>query len=241
MTIQAKILAHYKSRSSETADDHMHIGGKKATAYFAEKMAFSAGEKVLDIGAGLGGPARFFAQHYGVSVTGIDLSPDNIASARALSTGMPIQFDVGDGLGLPYQDGTFDAALTMHVGMNVDDKPGFYHEIARVLKRGGRLGIYDIMRAESGGDLAYPLPWATDSQTSFLELPDNIEGYLKDSGFKILYKEDRLSFALEALFRLLSNPDITLSEERRKLLQNLLENLENKCCAPCIFIAERLE
>lgn len=240
MTIQDKIQAHYKSRSHETADDHMHIGGKKATAQFAEKMNFKAGERVLDIGCGLGGPARFIAQEYGVSVTGMDLSPDNIAAAKALSTGLSITFDVGDGLGLPYEDQSFDVALTMHVGMNVPDKAGFYREIARILKPGGRLGVYDVMKTGSES-LTYPLPWAEDAQTSFLEPADSVMEHLKAAGFSITAQECRHDFALEALGKLLSNPEITMSDERRGLLQNLLENLETKRCSPCIFIAERLE
>ncbi|HRQ60832.1 MAG TPA: methyltransferase domain-containing protein [Alphaproteobacteria bacterium] len=238
--IRGKIQDHYKARSHETADDHMHIGGKKATAHFAEKINFKPGEKVLDIGCGLGGPARFIAQEYGVSMAGIDLSPDNIASAKALSTGLSINFDVGDGLGLPYENSAFDAALTMHVGMNVPDKAGFYREIARILKPGGRLGVYDVMKT-GDAPLSYPLPWAEDSQTSFLESADAIEEHLKNAGFLISAHECRHDFALESLGKLLSNPEISMSDERRSLLQNLLENLENWRCSPCIFIAERLK
>lgn len=240
MTIQTKIQDHYKPRSGETSDDHMHIGGKKATAYFAEKMGFKAGENVLDIGCGLGGPARFFAQNYDIQIRGIDLSPDNIRAAQSLSTGLAIEFDVGDGLGLPYESGAFDTALTMHVGMNVPDKAGFYKEIARVLKPGGRLGVYDIVKT-SEGDLCYPLPWASTSETSFLEATEAMELYLRQAGFSISYQENRHDFALEVLGKLLSNRDIVLSAERRALLENLLENLKNGLCSPTIFIAERLE
>lgn len=240
--IEDKIVAHYKTRSAMPGDDHMHIGGKKATAYFSEKMGFKAGESVLDIGCGLGGPARYIAEHYQARVTGLDLSPDNIDAARALSRGLDIQFDLGNGKDLPYAKGSFDAALMMHVGMNIADKGPVYKAVHTVLKQGGRLGIYDIMSMPAKpGALRFPLPWAEDMQTSFLEAPDVVEGYIQNAGFRILEKENRHDFALTSLGHLLENAEITLPDERRSLLSNLRDSLQEGLCAPYIFIAERLE
>lgn len=240
MSIQAKVQEHYKNRSTETADDHMHIGGKKGTAYFAEKMNFKTGESLLDVGCGLGGPARFVAETYGVSVTGVDLSPDNISSARALSAGLPLRFDMTDGESLPYENDTFDAAMVLHVGMNVPDKAGFYKEISRILKPGGRLGVYDILKTGDSA-LTYPLPWAQDSSTSFLESAEIIQAYIEGAGLNISYKENRYNFALESLKKILSSIEITMSAERRNLLGNLLENIKEERCSPYIFMAERMK
>ncbi|MCD8519740.1 MAG: class I SAM-dependent methyltransferase [Alphaproteobacteria bacterium] len=199
MNIQSQIQDHYKARISDPSDDHMHIGGKKATAHFAEKMAFKKGESVLDVGCGLGGPARFVAENYDVYVTGIDLSPDNVSAARALSTGLNLRFDLGDGQGLPYEIAAFDAAMVLHVGMNVPDKAALYREIARVLKPGGRLGVYDIFETKVSDDFIFPMPWAKTPETSFLERPDIVRGYMEQAGFRVISEENRYDFAVGAL------------------------------------------
>ncbi|MCD8566424.1 MAG: class I SAM-dependent methyltransferase [Alphaproteobacteria bacterium] len=240
MNIQAKIQEHYKDRLTKTSDDHMHIGGKKATIYFAEKMGFKPGQTLLDVGCGLGGPARFVAETYDVSVTGVDLSPDNINGARALSAGLSLHFDVTDGKNLPYEDSSFDSTMVLHVGMNVPEKSGFYKEIARILKPGGRLGVYDIMLISDERDLRFPLPWASTSETSFLESPEAIEAYIKQAGFTILLKENRSDFAKESLHKLLTHPDLAPPPERRSIFENLLHNIESGLCSPYIFIAERM-
>lgn len=228
-----KIRAHYKT----AFDDHMHIGGKAGTAYLGEKMGFKAGESVLDIGSGTGGPARFMAAEYGVRMTGIDLSPDYIAAAQAM--GGDIRFDLGNGRDLPYEDGSFDAVLMMHVGMNVADKKSLYAEAYRVLKDGGRVGLYDVMRVSDAENFTFPVPWAEDADTSFLEDYKVIEAMLREIGFRITLSENRYDFALESLGKLLCRDDIHLPPDRLLAVGNLYKNLTSSLCTPYLILCEK--
>jgi cyclopropane fatty-acyl-phospholipid synthase-like methyltransferase len=108
------------------AYDEFHIGGRAATEYLSERMMFEKGASCLDVGCGIGGPARYMAKHYDVDVTGIDLTPEFIVMAKELSSALGdsgnTKFDAGSALDMPYADGSFDCATQFHVGMNIEDK-----------------------------------------------------------------------------------------------------------------------
>jgi SAM-dependent methyltransferase len=129
--------------------DEFHLGWHPATLAFAESMGIGPGMRVLDIGAGLGGPARHFAR-LGATVEGIDLTPEYVAAGRALTEASGLAHRVtlqeGDALALPFEVGAFDAATLLHVGMNIADKAALFAEAARVLRPGGRFGLYEVMR-----------------------------------------------------------------------------------------------
>lgn len=150
--------------------DQFHARGLDATKELAEALDLTGGETFLDVGCGFGGPARFLAGHYGCHVTGIDLTPAYIDIAKILAerTGLEeyLMFVQGDALELPFPEESFDAAWMMHVGMNIEDKARLHAGIHRVLKPGGKLAVYDILRG-SGEPMTYPLPWARTPQTSF--------------------------------------------------------------------------
>ena len=130
------------------------------------------GMHLLDVGSGLGGPARYFARYQGCRVTGIDLTEEFVAVARTLTSrlGMDgqISFQQGSALSMPFAAASFDVATLLHVGMNIADKDRLFSEVRRVVKPGGIFGIYDQMR-EADGELAFPVPWASVPQTSFVE------------------------------------------------------------------------
>lgn len=132
--------------------DEFHIGGAQATADLLAKLDLRADLDVLDIGSGVGGPARTIARTYGCRVAGVDLTPHFVETSRALSAmaGMAdrVRFDVGSALALPFPDRSFDAALLLHVGMNVPDKSLLFRETRRVLRDGGTFAIYDVMRTK---------------------------------------------------------------------------------------------
>src|SRR5260370_6344970 len=65
--------------------DQFHVRGLAATRELAEALGIDAGASLLDVGCGLGGPARFLAATYGCHVTGIDLSQPFIEAARMLT------------------------------------------------------------------------------------------------------------------------------------------------------------
>jgi ubiquinone/menaquinone biosynthesis C-methylase UbiE len=178
--------------------DEFHIGGRRATEPFVESLKLSKGSRVLDLGCGLGGPARFVAATTGAHVTGIDLTPEFVEAGRALTewTGLAGQIELVEGsiLELPFEDVSMDAAYMIHVGMNIADKAGIAREAARVLKPGGIFAIYDVMQVGTG-QMEYPAPWASSEGQSALAPPETYEAALKSVGFEVGERIDRTAFA----------------------------------------------
>ena len=102
--------------------DEFHIRGRKATLELGEKMNLNARSHVLDIGSGLGGPARTLAEIYGCRVTGVDLTQAFCDAATAMSdwVGLDsrVSFKQGNATNLPFENQTFDAAMTIHAPKN---------------------------------------------------------------------------------------------------------------------------
>jgi SAM-dependent methyltransferase len=173
--------------------DEFHIRGRAATLEIIEALDITADSHVLDLGSGLGGPARAVAELTGCTVTGVDLTPEFCEVATALSewTGLSgrTSFQTGDATATGLPDAAVDAALTVHVAMNIPDKPALYAEAFRVLRPGGRFVVYDVLQGE-GGDIHYPVPWANDSSTSFLATPDATRDLLATAGFDVLSEVD---------------------------------------------------
>ncbi len=173
--------------------EDMHVGGRQATERFAGALPLQPGMELLDIGSGLGGAARYLALAYGCRVTGIDLTASLVAAARVLSErvgmGDRVRFEEASALDLPFPDEIFDGAYTIHVGMNVADKPRFYGEAFRVVKPGGFFALYDVVRLM--GDPDYPVPWAEVSETSHLATPETLESLLHEAGFEVRELIDR--------------------------------------------------
>ena len=173
--------------------DEFHIRGRAATAEIVEALSLAADSHVLDLGSGLGGPARTLAEVTGCTVTGIDLTAEFCEVATALSqwTGLSdrTRFDVGDATATGLPEAAVDAALTVHVAMNIADKPALYAEAFRVLRPGGRFVAYDVLQGE-GGDVLYPVPWANDPSTSFLATAEDMRQLLSTAGFEVLSEVD---------------------------------------------------
>jgi ubiquinone/menaquinone biosynthesis C-methylase UbiE len=177
----------------KTADlaavDEFHIRGRKATLELGEKMILNAQSHVLDIGSGLGGPARTLAEAYGCRVTGVDLTQAFCDAATVMSDwvglGSRVSFKQGDAANLPFGNQTFDAAMTIHVAMNIAAKDKMYLEARRVLKPGGVFAVYDVLQGE-GGEVLYPVPWARDPSISHVARPDEMKRLLAEAGFKLV-------------------------------------------------------
>ena len=180
--------------------DQFHGRGVVATEELVALLKPQAGERLLDIGSGIGGPARWIAAKFGCRVTGVDLTPEFCAAAEALNavTGLAdrVTFLNGSALDLPVPDGTFDAAYSQNVIMNIADKRRFYREAFRALRAGGRLALSNLCAGQKG-DPYYPVPWATTAETSFLATQDEMRADLAASGFEIAHFEDTTAATVE--------------------------------------------
>lgn len=172
--------------------DQFHTRGLAATAELAKLADITAGMSVLDVGSGVGGPARFLAATYGCRVTGVDLSEPFVEAARYLTErtgqGGQLSFQTASALELPFNDGRFDIVLLQHVAMNISDRGRLYREIRRVLKSGGRFATFDVVL--SSGEPHYPLPWARTPAKSFLLTIDATREAIESAGFRMLAWQD---------------------------------------------------
>jgi ubiquinone/menaquinone biosynthesis C-methylase UbiE len=189
------------------AVDEFHVGGLEATQELAKNMELRAGLRLLDVGSGIGGPARYFAAEHGCAVTGIDLTEEFVRVARSLTKRTKLdglaEFRQGSALELPFDAGKFDGAYMIHVGMNIADKAGIFREVRRVLKADGLFTIYDIVRVGDGA-IKYPVPWALSGETSFVGTVKEYSDALQDAGFRIAQERGRAAFAIEFTERVIA-------------------------------------
>ncbi|MDJ0354598.1 class I SAM-dependent methyltransferase [Paenarthrobacter sp. PH39-S1] len=184
--------------------DEFHIGGIKATEDLASSAGIHSGSRVLDVGSGIGGPARHFAHRFGATVHGVDLTPEFVQVARSLTelTGLggQVTFSQGSALALPFGDDEFDVATMLHVGMNIDDKAALFAEVFRVLKPGGVFAVYDVMRM-SDDEPTFPLPWSTVPADSFVGTPLEYSEGMEAAGFAVDSERNRRDFGIAFMER----------------------------------------
>jgi ubiquinone/menaquinone biosynthesis C-methylase UbiE len=277
MTVERTVIEHYRHGTLEedmlkalaaagkdidrlTPDDlapvdEFHIGGRRATVDFASELAPAADMHLLDIGSGLGGPARYFAQAYRCRVTGLDLSEEYVAVAGALAQRVgladQVSYRQGNALDLPFDDATFDGAYMMHVGMNIADKARLYSEVHRVLKPGGAFGLYDVMRINEGL-FSYPVPWSSGEETNFIETPATYRALLSAEGFEVVKERDRRQLAVDFYRERMANAakragrpllsvPIYMGANAAKKVANMNELLERGTIAPVEMICRRVE
>ena len=230
--------------------DEFHLGGLPVTAALAEDLGLAPRMHVLDVGCGIGGPARYFAEVHKCRVTGIDLTEEFVQVAAELTRrcGLAdrVTFRHGSALDLPFDDGSFDAATLIHVGMNIADKARLFEEVRRVLKPGDLFCAYEVMRAGEG-DLPYPMPWAQSTETSFVETPETYRRLLSAAGFKIEREENRRAFVLKLAREMRAkiekdglpalNQHVIIGPAARERLGNVMATLEHGTIAPVEMIA----
>jgi len=182
--------------------DHFHGRGVVATEELAALLKPLPGERILDIGSGVGGPARWIAAKFGCHVTGVDLTPEFCEAAEALNAaaGMTDRVTIkpGSATNLPLPDTSFDRAYSQNVVMNIADKKQVYREAFRVLRPGGMLALSNIC-AGATGEPFFPVPWATTPATSFLATPEQTRADLVATGFEIVSFRDTTDALLPAV------------------------------------------
>ncbi|SDD63739.1 Methyltransferase domain-containing protein [Ruegeria marina] len=176
-----------------------------------------------------------------MSVVGVDLTAEFCDAATELSRWVGLsdktKFQQGDALNLAFDDCEFDAAITVHVAMNIENKMRMYEEARRILSAGGTFAVYDILRG-AGEDILYPVPWARDPSISHLATPDEMETLLADAGFEIVRVIDSTEDSLQwleartaqtgAAKPLPVTTELLFGPEFREMTQNQLRGLKER-------------
>jgi ubiquinone/menaquinone biosynthesis C-methylase UbiE len=233
--------------------DEFHIGGRQATIDFAAEMGVRPGMRLLDIGSGLGGAARFFAGERGCRVEGIDLTDEYVAVANDLArrAGLSgaVSYRQGSALDLPFDAASFDGAYMLHVGMNIEDKARLFAGARRVLKPGGIFGVYDVMRTGDGdGDVSFPVPWATTAVTSFVRPPAEYRALLHAASFEVVKERDRRDFAIDFFQQMRARAaqsdgppplglHLVMGTDFAVKTANMIDNLQRGLIAPTEIVA----
>ena len=232
--------------------DEFHLGGIEATEHFMPQLGIEPGTQWLDVGSGIGGAARHIADRGKCGVTGIDLVPEFCAVADLLTEKVglveKVKFHQGSALAMPFADGCFDGAYTMHVAMNIEDKPALYREVHRVLKPEAIFGVYDILAGPAPDPLVFPVPWASSAKTSFLASIGEMVVLLELAGFEILVRTDRTGFAREFFERMRQRAaaglpalgiHIVMGEGYKEKIGNLRTNIDGGRCSPWEIVCRR--
>jgi SAM-dependent methyltransferase len=134
-----------------------HVNEPEAVRHFLAAVDPRHDENALDVACGPGLLARAFAPHVGEYV-GVDLTPAMVNKAGAIVHEAGIRnarFEIADALRLPFEANTFDLVLTRLALHHMPDPRRAVQEMARVLRPGGRLGVFDITTSEVAAEAEY--------------------------------------------------------------------------------------
>ena len=233
--------------------DEFHVGGRQASEHFLDQLDLTGGKHILDVGCGLGGPARFAAGRYHCRVDGIDLTSEYVETGQLICkwVGLAdrISLHQGSALSMPFDDGAFDGAYMLHVGMNIEDKAKLCAEVGRVLRPGAKFGIYDIMKT-GDGELTFPVPWATTAASSAVASPGQYRSALQAAGFEVTTELNRRDFAVAFFDQLRARTmaaggppplglHVLMGRNAPDKIQNMIRNIADGRIAPVELIARK--
>jgi SAM-dependent methyltransferase len=231
------------------AGDEFHIGGRAATSALFDQLGWRPGVQVMDVGCGIGGPARYLARHREARVTGVDLTPEFVEVARELtrSCGLAdsVDFQVGNALELPIPDGGVRCGLPAACRDEHRGQGAVFGEVRRVVRPGGWFAVYDVMRV-SAGEIDYPVPWARDVEASFVAEPQTYRRLLAEAEFRVKHERDRREFGIEFFSRMrtsptqgppLLRPHIVIGHDFATKVANLVEAIQRGLLAPTEMIS----
>ncbi len=232
--------------------DHFHARGFPATKDLADALPIGAGNRLLDIGCGIGGPARYLAQRFDCTVEGIDITAPFVAAGNRLTEMVGLSGLVtirqGDGQRLPYADASFDGAYAQHVTMNVADRAGFFGEAFRVLRPGSFFALTEHGLGEAG-DPHHPLPWSDDGSGAYLLSPAETVALLGRAGFADIECTDTGAAYLQGYRRAIALAEagetspfgvhILLGKAAPQKVRNAARNIEERRTHPVQIICRR--
>ena len=230
------------TRDDLSTFDEFHIGGLPETRNLANQVgSLSADSHVLDIGSGLGGPARTLAAEYGCQVTGLDLTLEYVQAAAMLTkrVGLDhlVSFRHGNALDMPFGDDTFDGVWSQFAGMNIADKATLYQQVQRVLKPGGFLAFHEVMAGEHS-ELHYPVFWANQADMNHLANASEIRSLLSRLGFREAFWKDLTQYSVDWFQKMMaarsveksSKPplgfNVFIADDVAQKAANVIRNLE---------------
>lgn len=245
------------TRDDISSFDEFHIRGREATRELASLAGVEAESRLLDVGCGVGGPARTLAAEFGCEVTGLDIVEEYCRAAEHFTERVglsdTVRFDQGNALDLPFEDEQFDAIWFEHTLMNIEDKGRVFEETSRVLKPGGTLALYEIC-AGTGGDPVFPVPWASDPSLSYLETPDRQREIILGRGFdEVTWRdvtEPSLGWFRDVVASMRSRPadappplglNLLMGEETPTKATNVVRNLEEDRIVVVQGVYERVD
>ncbi|MFI2652195.1 SAM-dependent methyltransferase [Micromonospora fulviviridis] len=161
---------------------------RRITRKVADAVGLGAGERVLDAGCGVGGPAVQLAEEYGAEVTGVTISAVQVVEARKRAESSPaaarIVFAHGDYTRLPFADDSFDVVVAIESLMHARDLAAPLAEFRRVLRPGGRLAVADCTREAHVGPERAARFMETFQIGQLLSVPEWTAG-LQEVGFDV--------------------------------------------------------
>ena len=136
-------------------------GGEDTTAKFCSELELRPGQKVLEIGCGVGGSSFYMARHFGVDVFGIDLSQNMISIAKDYwnqeNSGIQhrVQFHIEDATKMEYPENFYDVVYCQDTILHIFEKKPLFENLFKCLKPGGKLMISDYCRGEGEHTMSF--------------------------------------------------------------------------------------